>query len=197
MGQQQPAVALRRRHSLVWEAARPRCGPVTQHAIVEGIKTVRLKDFSHSAHSLQHDSRSPCSRMKKPAGPVQDRLAAATVIWSLVPYGSGWISNPKPIDMKQNDGPAFWCRFCQFCLHELPGRVPRRRRSADKQPGSGSTPAPKEGPLTGTWNGSTLIAKYRLIDNGKNVTVELAASEVLKKISGTLARPAGEPGQRP
>ena len=60
-------------------------------------------------------------------------MAAGTVVWSLVPYGSGWVTNRKEVDLKQNDGAAFRLRFCQFCLRELSGEAatpPPQRRQA-------------------------------------------------------------------
>jgi hypothetical protein len=40
--------------------------------------------------------------------------------WSLVRYGKGWISDPKPVDARQHDGAQFWRNFRRFCLGKTP-----------------------------------------------------------------------------
>ncbi|KPK50187.1 MAG: hypothetical protein AMK72_02825 [Planctomycetes bacterium SM23_25] len=43
-------------------------------------------------------------------------------IWSLVPYGKGWLSDVKKIDETKYDGARFWLNFRMFCLGwDIPG----------------------------------------------------------------------------
>jgi hypothetical protein len=175
-------------YSTLWEGKGLECAATGKHPICEGVKTVRLNDIAHAAHSLTGDQAIPLLTLKKPAGAGRGQAASGTVIWSLVPYGSGWISNPKPVDLKQDDGARFWSRFCQFCLREtlVAGNAP----PAPEKPNPAPAPAAK-GRLSGVWKGTTTAAHYRLTDDGKNASVELSASEAIKSISGTLARETG------
>jgi len=55
--------------------------------------------------------------------------------WSLVPYGRGWISDVKTVDVNRYDGARFWLNFRLFCLGEgkdIPG-APKAPESA-KEP---------------------------------------------------------------
>ena len=107
----------------------------------------------------------------------------------MIPYGNGWVSNPKPVDLTQkNDGAAFWSRFCQFCLRELSSDA----RSPDRP--TNRTPAPRRRARVRSRasGGRRPRANFRLSDDGKNVTVELASSDILKRTTGTLAREGGD-----
>ena len=167
------------------------CAAAGNHAILEGVKTVRLNDTAQGTHSLKHDQAIPLLALKKVDGPAKGHVAAGTAVWSLVPCGSGWVSNPKPVDLKQNDGAVFWSRFCQFCLRELSadgGAEP----ASPNTPNPGATP-PTKGALSGVWRTTPATsANCRLTDDGKNVAVELASTGFLKKMSGTLARDGGD-----
>jgi hypothetical protein len=99
-----------------------------------------------------------------------------------LPYGKGWISDPKLVDLEREDGALFWGRFCQFCLHELPWPPP----VVD----SGGKPL--EGPsgqdsLAGTWQAST-GAQFRIDDDGKALTISLITSDALREFTGKLIR---------
>jgi hypothetical protein len=180
------------------------CAVAGKHTIVEGVKTVRLKDVSRATHTLTRGGRAsdpntgepiPLLKLKKATGSEWNEVAAGTVVWSLVPYGSGWVTNRKEVDLKQNDGAAFWLRFCQFCLRELSGEAASAAPATPDKTAPGPTPA-GAGQLTGVWKGEATAASFRLTDDGKKVTVELAASEVIKSVTGTLSREAGEADPR-
>jgi hypothetical protein len=109
---------------------------------------------------------------------------AGMPLWSLVHYGKGWISDPKPLDRTRDDGGQFWQNFCRFCL----GKEWLDVASGEEVPAGGPAPAPKpRGPLSGAWQASA-GAQFRIDDDGKTVTVELIASDVLLRLTGRLAR---------
>jgi hypothetical protein len=100
---------------------------------------------------------------------------AGTTCWSLVPYGKGWISDPKPVDMTQYDGAQFWRNFCGFCLKKesRDARTAEEVRSDDK--------------ISGVWQAGT-GARYLVDDDGKTVAVDLIASEGVRVLTGKLLR---------
>jgi tetratricopeptide (TPR) repeat protein len=50
--------------------------------------------------------------------------------WSLVPYGRGWVSDVKAVDVGKGDGARFWLNFRLFCLgRPIPG-APASRLSS-------------------------------------------------------------------
>lgn len=160
------------------------------HPILEGSKTVLLADVNDKAHTLQYRGVVPLLATGKASGLGNN--PAGTTLWSVVPYGSGWISDPKEVDLSNGDGALFWGRFCQFCLHELPWPAPVAVTGAPTgQPAGGpeapAPQAPPQGPLTGPWEapeGSRLFIE----DDGKSITIRLVRGEALRSFSGTLAR---------
>jgi hypothetical protein len=104
--------------------------------------------------------------------------------WSLVRYGKGWISDPKPVDRAGDDGDQFWRNFFRFCL----GRVQIDVPPGSELPIGGALPAAvPSGPLAGVWRAST-GAKIRVDDDGKTATIDLIASDALLVLSGKLVR---------
>jgi hypothetical protein len=123
--------------------------------------------------------------------PFEDK--AGTACWSLVPYGKGWISDPKPVDTTQYDGGQFWPSFCQFCL----GRELAVSASA-KAPVVTvvEKPAPQaasKGSLSGTWQSST-GTKVRIDDDGQTITITGIADNIVRSFTGTLIRRDDDPG---
>ena len=81
--------------------------------ILADCQKVVLKDAGGKAHALTAKGAVPLLVLEKDI-PFEDK--AGTACWSLVPYGKGWVSDPKPVDTTQYDGGQFWPNFCQFCL---------------------------------------------------------------------------------
>ena len=81
--------------------------------ILADCKKVVLKDAGGKAHALTAKGAVALLVLEKDI-PFEDK--AGTACWSLVPYGKGWVSDPKPVDATQYDGGQFWPNFCQFCL---------------------------------------------------------------------------------
>jgi hypothetical protein len=150
------------------------------HTILEGCKgvVVTLPYGTAKSHTLAYRNVIPLLSLRRDIG----FTPAGTTLWSLVPYGKGWISDPKLVDLEREDGALFWGRFCQFCLHELPWPPP----VVD----SGGKPL--EGPsgqdsLAGTWQAST-GAQFRIDDDGKALTISLITSDALREFTGKLIR---------
>ncbi|MEN6405345.1 MAG: GYF domain-containing protein [Thermoguttaceae bacterium] len=160
------------------------------HSILEDVKLVYSGHVDGKSHTLSYRGVIPLLALKDRYG---DDLPAGSAVWSLVPYGAGWISDPKPVDLNHGDGALFWARFCQFCLHELPWDRP------DMPPDSGSrdaedsnTSAPADNTLTGTWETST-GDRFLISDDGQSATISLLYGRHLNSFSGKLTRPEGKP----
>jgi hypothetical protein len=171
------------------------------HPILEGVKKVTLSDIRNKAHTLEYRGVIPLLATREIGGMFSQR--GDITLWSLVPYGRGWVSDRKHMLWEEpnnaawgapnDDGALFWGRFCQFCLHELPWPPPSDNTTSGGQlPGSSDPGAPtnKES-LSGRWESAT-GARLRLDDDGAAVTVELMSSPVLQSFSGKLNR--GEKG---
>ena len=163
------------------------CSPAgANHPILENVKRVMLDTVRNGAHTLQYRGVIPLLAMKKR---WNNSCPAGTAIWSLVPYGKGWISDPKPVDLEKDDGAIFWARFCQFCLHELPwdhSKLPSGSPKAEE-----ATPAEKS--FSGTWKSSN-GARLSLTDDGTTVTVDLVEGVGVQTFSGKLTRREGKTG---
>ena len=96
-------------------------------SILADCKKVALKDFGGKAHALVSRGVMPLLALESD---IPLRHAAGTTCWSLVPYGKGWISDPKPVDLTQYDGAQFWRNFCGFCLKKEPSMCETARRPA-------------------------------------------------------------------
>ena len=118
----------------------------------------------------------------EPDDPFQPQPGAPC--WSLVRYGKGWISDPKPVDRSRDDGEQFWRNFCRFCLGKEWLDVPPGEESPVGGPPSAAKP---RGPLSGAWQAST-GAQFRIDDDGKVVTIDLIASDALLRLTGKLVR---------
>lgn len=163
------------------------CVPAgASHPILEGSKKVQLDDCDAKSHTLQHRNVVPLLASAKSGG-WNDHVAGTTA-WSLVRYGKGWISDPKPINLREADGALFWARFCQFCLHELPWPSPTN----DESPFETQRSKPEKGYLDGLWQvGSG--AQFRFQDNGHRVDISLVRSTKLTYFSGTISRDKSNP----
>ena len=116
------------------------CTPASgRHPVTEGVKKIYVISEERKSCMLQLRGVIPLLASLDKVG---DRLTVGSSVWTLVPYGKGWISDLKPLDYKKGDGAFFWARFCQFCLHELPW------------PSATSPPVPIPDSLTGTWRAS-------------------------------------------
>ena len=148
------------------------------NAILKGVKRVKLKVGIRESEScnLDYPGVIPLLQLEQGHGLEAE---AGTVVWSIVPYGNGWISNPKPLDMREWGQRVFWGKFCQFSLHEIPWPPP----PPPTPPGQ-----PRQVTLTGNWQAST-GAQFRIVDDGKTLTVDLAyRNNELQALSGKLAR---------
>lgn len=117
--------------------------------------------------------------------------AADRVCWSLVPYGRGWITDPKPVNMKQDDGDQFWQDFCRFCLGKEtisvpgePGEPVGPSAAASATPSASGASAES---LTGVWK-TPGGATFRVHDVGKTMMIDLVTSDTLQTFSGNLTR---------
>jgi hypothetical protein len=150
--------------------------------ILEGVRNVRLLNLDGTAHTLEHSRLIPLLASTREGFLLGDEeVKVGTTLWSLVPYGKGWISDVKEVDLNHGEGALFWTRFCQFCLGELVlERPPGWNRGEGEQQALG--------PLTGQWK-SVDGDVFWLADDGQQVTIKLLKSEsVLKELFGTLKR---------
>ena len=174
------------------------------HFAPENCKRVFLRDCERKAHTLEHRDVIPLLNEPSALG------FAGCTLWSLVPYGKGWISDPKPVMLDCGDGAVFLDRFYQFCLREVPYErsqpLPLAQKPAPKgeaavvaaKPGGESSgvtgkveppaePLLSKGPLSGTWLASG-GAKFRIDDDDDTATVELTTSGAFKSVTGKLTR---------
>ena len=133
-------------------------------------KKVALKDVGGKAHGLSSRGVVPLLALETD---IPLKHPAGTPCWSLVPYGKGWVTDPKPVDMAQYDGAAFWRRFCEFCL---------KRQLLETLPGA--EPAAEE-KLAGAWRASS-GARFVIADDGQNLTIDLISSDALQSLTGKL-----------
>ena len=74
------------------------------HPILDGTKRVRLTtEYEDRGYILGDPDVIPLLASEEKGW---GRVPIGTTIWSLVPYGKGWISDPKPIDKEKGDGGA-------------------------------------------------------------------------------------------
>ena len=153
--------------------------------ILAGCTKVALTDTGGKSHSLSYNGAIPLLVLENDI-PLKHK--AGTACWSLVPFGKGWISDPKLVDTTQYDGARFWRNFCQFCLRKGPSDAPPGEKPL---PGNEEPPtvAP-QGPLSGAWQASA-GAQFRIEDDGKTATIDLLSSNVLQLLTGKLVRPDG------
>ncbi len=141
-------------------------------SILADCKKVALKDVGGKAHALVSRGVMPLLALESD---IPLKHPAGTTCWSLVPYGKGWISDPKPVDMTQYDGAQFWRNFCGFCLKKEPldARDSKEARCDDK--------------LSGVWQAST-GARFLIDDDGKTVAIDLISSDTIRVLTGKLVR---------
>jgi tetratricopeptide (TPR) repeat protein len=161
--------------------------------VLEDCKKVWLQNCAdRRAHTLQHKGVIPLLAFREAHGPGFGAPPHGSTVWSLVPYGRGWLSDWKRLDLKRDDGALFWGRFCQFCLHEIPWPKPSERDAA----GAGKPDAEDaaQQPLTGQWRHAE-AGTFAIEDDGKTVAVELKASNVFRFLKGSLSRPDSTAGK--
>jgi hypothetical protein len=142
-------------------------------SIMSDCKKVALKDVGGKAHALASRGVMPLLALESD---IPLKHPAGTTCWSLVPYGKGWISDPKPVDMTQYDGAQFWHNFCGFCLRKEPrdARTGEEPRSDDK--------------LSGVWQAAN-GARFLIDDDGKTLAIDLISGEGIHVLTGKLVRP--------
>ena len=75
-----------------------------EHDVLTECQKVHVKWARGQAYNLDRD------------GVLALLNAEDYTIWSLVPYGNGWISDVKTVDEGKYDGARFWLNFRQFCM---------------------------------------------------------------------------------
>ena len=186
------------RHSTVSGGSFAHCvSAAGTHPILEGVTTVRVDDLQGKSLSLNYRGVIPLLSVKEEGRNPYWEPPAGTAVWSLVPYGKGWISDRKPLHLDEEHNTSwsrerdrgqealFWGQFCQFCLHELPWPPPA---SGSNTLGEQPPESLGQNALTGTWQAST-GAQFRIEDDGKTITIDLATSDTLRVFSGKLTRP--------
>ena len=141
-------------------------------SILADCKKVALKDVGGKAHALASRGVMPLLALESD---VSLKDLAGTTCWSLVPYGKGWISDPKSVDLTQFDGAQFWRNFCGFCL---------KKETHDAQAGP---PARAEEKLSGVWQASA-GGRFLIDDEGEKVAVDLVSSDTIRVLTGKLIR---------
>jgi hypothetical protein len=147
-------------------------------SILADCKKVALKDAGGKAHALASRGVMPLLALESDIS----KQPAGTTCWSLVPYGKGWISDPKAVDLTQYDGAQFWRNFCGFCL---------KKEAHDAQAGP---QAHSDDKLSGIWQTSA-GARFLIDDAGRTVAVDLVSSDAIRVLTGKLLRhePSGDP----
>jgi hypothetical protein len=166
--------------------------------ILADCKRVTLKDVGGKAHALSSRGVMPLLTLESD---LPFKHKAGTPCWSLVPYGKGWISDTKTVDVTRDDGARFWRNFRRFCLNKAflsapSGEEPWRAqppRMAPRRgvpfPGSPYPPAmrpatPPRG-LSGVWQAST-GAQFHIRDDGKALTINLRSGNMIQVFTGKL-----------
>jgi hypothetical protein len=147
-------------------------GKAEVSSIMADCKKVALKDVGGKAHALASRGVMPLLALETD---IPLKHTAGTTCWSLVPYGKGWISDPKSVDMTQYDGAQFWRNFCGFCLK----KEPRDARGGEE--------ALSDDKLSGVWQAST-GARFLIDDDGKTVAIDLISSDAIHVLTGKLVR---------
>lgn len=157
------------------------------HPVLEGVRHIQLNSQRDKSCTLEYRGVIPLLALKEELG----RAPVGTTVWSLVPYGKGWVSDPKPIDLEHGDGSLFWGRFCQFCLRELPwDRAPRVPEQGD--PATDGEAAYAGASFSGIWVSSD-GARFRIDDDGKTLAIDLISGGGLRSFSGRVARAEENP----
>jgi hypothetical protein len=141
-------------------------------SILADCKKVALKDTGGKAHALASRGVMPLLDLENDGS---SKHVAGTTCWSLVPYGKGWISDSKPIDLTQYDGAQFWRNFCGFCLKK------------ETHEGQATPPAPGDEKLSGIWQ-SAAGGRFLIDDDEKTAAVDLISSDTIRLLTGKLVR---------
>lgn len=161
------------------------CVPAQSHAIVTDCQQVVLQPSGQKLRILPIGDVTPLLKLEK-SGTTGD-----TVVWSLAPYGNGWVSDAKAVDPHQGEGAKFLQNFCTFCLNvkPKPSAGSANANAAPLSPSHGATAA--GGPLTGVWQASA-GAQFQIADDGKNFSIRLISSDALLMCSGVFAHPSSD-----
>ena len=113
------------------------------HPILKGVKTVRLDDLKGKALTLDYRGVIPLLVVKQEGRNPYWEPDAGTAVWSLLPYGKGWISDPKPLKLKADE--SSWSsqpdlgQNCSFGVNSAssastnsPGSIPNCRRPENR-----------------------------------------------------------------
>jgi hypothetical protein len=109
-------------------------------------------------------------------------------VWSLIPYGKGWISDVKEIDPQEHDSVRYWINFRWFCLGGL--AMPKAEPIVQEGHKIGDPPQLPSG-LTGHWKSSG-GAQFRIEDDGIKLSISLVGSDTLQSMTGDLSRRDGK-----
>ncbi|HPP52937.1 MAG TPA: hypothetical protein PK777_08315, partial [Thermoguttaceae bacterium] len=134
--------------------------------ILKGVKKVYLTDLEDKSFNLAFPKSIPLLATEDVLGFSGGNLRPGDTLWSLVPYGKGWISDPKPIRFDKGEGSVFWTNFVLFCLGELKIEI----EIDDSKRGGGDHPPLT---LTGMWQATT-GEEFFFEDDGKEVKIKLA-----------------------
>ena len=188
------------RHSSGSRASFAHCVPAGAHPTFEGVKLALVDELADKPINLSYRGVIPLLTVKQEGRNYISEPPVGTTVWSLVPYGKGWISDPKPLGLKDGgytpwalghdpgQNALFWGQFCQFCLHELPW--PEPAPVGDSKPADNR---PLQASLTGAWQTIGGVP-FRIEDDGTTLTVELVGnSTTVRKVYGKLKRREGRP----
>ncbi len=89
--------------------------------ILGNCKKVVLKEIEGKACSLGYRGVIPLLVLERDFSP---KLKAGTAYWSLVPYGKGWVSDPKSVNLNEFDG----LQFCATSANSASERGSSKRR---------------------------------------------------------------------
>jgi hypothetical protein len=88
------------------------CGPAC---------TTQICPIIAGCQSVQVRSEGTMNLSGKGVVPLLSREGVG-IMWSLLPYGRGWVSDVKDVNLELGDGKRFWLHFRMFCLGwKIPG----------------------------------------------------------------------------
>ncbi len=89
------------RHSRGSDASFAHCIPAGPHPILEGVNLTLLDELKDKALTLSYRGVIPLLAVKQEGRNEYFEPPAGTTAWSLVPFGKGWISDPKPLGLNE------------------------------------------------------------------------------------------------
>ncbi len=142
-------------------------------SILADCKKVALKDVGGKAHALASRGVMPLLALESD---ISAKRPAGTTCWSLVPYGKGWISDPKPVDLTQYRRRPVLAQLLRLLPEERDTRwprPPRRPRATRSFPAFGRASAG---------------GRFLIDDEGEKVAVDLVSSDTIRVLTGKLIR---------